>query len=80
MTYMLMTLRFTLNAQNAMRIVEIVYEWSGRKVNRGKTYSTIFGVSLAKPEFVGQWGIKWCTSLEFLGIVFDQILDKMDCN
>ena len=37
------------NVQEEMKIVEMYYERSGLQVNRGKTYSTIFGVSIGKP-------------------------------
>ena len=54
--------------------------WSGLKVNRGKTYLSIFGESLEKPRFVQELGIKWCTDFTLLGIKFDQTLDLMDSN
>ena len=68
------------NVQKAMRIVDIFHRWSGLKVNRGKTYSTIFGICLKQPEYVAQLGLKWCIKFELLGIQFDQTLSDMECN
>ena len=68
------------NVQEAMRIVEIFYRWSGLKVNQGKMYSTLIGSSLKQPEYVAQLGLKCCTKFQLLGIQFDQKLSDMECN
>ena len=47
-----------MNVQEVMRVVELFYMWSGMKVNREKTYSTILGESLGQPEYVEQLRIK----------------------
>ena len=47
-----------INVRETMRIVEIFHRWSGLKVNRGKTYSTVFGKCIKQPEYVVQLGLK----------------------
>ena len=37
-------------------------------------------MSLGKPWYEEQLGIKWCTDFELLGIGFDQTLSRMDNN
>ena len=66
--------------QEVLRILETFQNLSELKVNRGKTKTTFFGMSLGKPGFVEQLGIKWRTDFELLGIRFDQILSRMDSN
>ena len=56
------------------------FVWSGLRVNRGKTYLSIFGASLACPRFVQTLGIKWTTEFKLLGINFDQCLAKIGQN
>ena len=68
------------NISKALEIIEMFFIWSGLKVNRGKTYLSIFGESLEKPRFVKALGIKWCTEFTLLRIKFDQTLDLMDSN
>ena len=68
------------NVHEAMRVVEIFYRGSGLKVNRGKTYITIFGSRFGKLVYVDQLGIKWCSSFKLLGITFNQTLSNMECN
>ena len=55
-------------------------EWSGLKINLGKTYLTIFGRHLEKPKFVDELNIKWCVEFKLLGIYFDSTLSKMYVN
>ena len=55
-------------------------EWSGLKINLGKTYLTIFGKHLEKPRFVDELNIKWCVKFKLLGIHFDSTLSKMYVN
>ena len=54
--------------------------WAKLKVNRGKTYSSIFGASLACPRFVATLRIKWTIEFKLSGINFDQCLAKMGQN
>ena len=49
------------NVSKTSEVIEMFFVWSGLKVNRGKTYLTIFGVSLVCPRFVQTLGIKWST-------------------
>ena len=49
------------NVQEVLRILELFQKWSGLKVKKGKTYTTIVGMSLGKPGYVEQLEIKWCT-------------------
>ena len=63
-----------------MKIVELFRKWSGLKVNRGKTYYTIFGKEEMQPEYVVQLVIKGCTKFELLRINFDQTVSDMDSN
>ena len=62
----------------ALEIIELFFAWSGLKINRGKTYLSIFGASRGCPRFVDTLGIKWCIKFKLLGLSFDQNLDKMD--
>ena len=52
-------------------------EWSGLKINLGKTYLAIFGKLCKKPTFVDDLKIKWCTIFKLLGIYLDVTLSKM---
>ena len=56
------------------------FVWSGLKINRGRTYLSIFGKQISCPEYVNTLRIKWCTQPKLLGITFDQTLDLMDSN
>ena len=55
-------------------------EWSGLKINLGKTYLTIFSRHFKKPMFVDELSIKWCVEFKLLGIHFDSTLSKMHVN
>ena len=55
-------------------------EWSGLKINLGKTYLTIFGRHFEKPRFVDELRIKCCVEFKLLGISFDSTLSKMYIN
>ena len=57
-----------------------VKEWSGLKINLGKTYLTIFGKQYRKPRFVDELEIKWCVEFKLLGIHFDSTLSNMHTN
>ena len=54
--------------------------WSGLKINRGKTYLSIFGASLGRPTFVYTLRVTWWTEFKLLCLNFDQCLGKMDRN
>ena len=60
--------------------MEKFIEWSGLKINLGKTYLTIFGSHFKKPGFVDELSIKWCVEFRLLGIHFDSTLSKMHVN
>ena len=47
------------NVSNALKVIEMFFDWSGLKVNRGKKYLSIFGASLASPRFVAKFRIKF---------------------
>ena len=49
------------NVRKTLEVIEMFYVWSGLKINRGKTYSSIFGASLACPRFMQMLRIKWGT-------------------
>ena len=68
------------NISEVMRILEVFQKWSGLCVNKSKTHTSIFGMSLGKPRYIEQLGIEWCTDFELLGIMFDQTLSRMDIN
>ena len=53
---------------------------SGLKVNKGKTYLSIFGVNLRMPECVERLRIKLFPSFTLLIITFNQMLNMMDRN
>ena len=55
-------------------------EWSGLKINLGKTYLTIFWKQYRKRRFVDELEIKWCVEFKVLGIYFDSTLFKMHIN
>ena len=55
-------------------------EWSGLRINLGKTYLTIFGRQFDKPRFVDELKIKWCVEFKLLGIYFDFTLSRMYIN
>ena len=68
------------NISNALYIIEMFIEWSGLKINRSKTYLSIFGKRISCPRYLNTLGIKWCTEFKFPGINFDQTLDLNDDN
>ena len=68
------------NVSKTLEVIALFFDWSGLKVNRGKTYLSIFGASLACPRFVTTLGIKWAEEFKLLGITFDQCLAKMGKN
>ena len=72
--------RDTENISNTLGIIEMFFEWSGLKINRSKTYLSIFGKRISCPRYINTLGIKWCTDFKLLGINFDQTLDLMDDN
>ena len=47
------------NVSNALDIIDLFFVWSGLKINRGKTYLSIFGEPLGCPSFVNTLRIKW---------------------
>ena len=55
-------------------------EWSGLKINLGKTNLTIFGKHFEKPGFVDELNLEWCVEFKLLGIQFDSTLSKMHVN
>ena len=68
------------NVKNTIEVIEMFFVWSGLKINRGKTYLSIFGANLGCPRFVNTLGVEWSTEFKLLGLKFDQCLDKMDRN
>ena len=68
------------NVQSILQTIEKFKEWSGLKINLGKTYLTIFGSHFKKPRFVDELSIKWCIEFKLLGIHFDSTLSKMHIN
>ena len=44
-------------------------EWSGLKINLGKTYLTIFGKQYKKPRLIDEFQIKWFVEFKLLGII-----------
>merc|ERR1711888_150370 len=56
------------NVQCVLQAMEKFKEWSGLKINLGKTYVTIFGRQCNKPKFVDDLQVKWCVEFELLGI------------
>ena len=68
------------NVQSILQTMEKLREWSGLKINLGKTYLTIFGKQHRRPRFVDELGIKWCLEFKLLGIHFDVTLSKMLLN
>ena len=53
------------NVQCILQTMETFKEWSGLKINLGKTYLTIFGKQYKKPKFVDELEIKWYIELDF---------------
>ena len=49
------------NISNALEIIELFFVWSRLKINRGKTYLSIFGKSISCLGYVNTLRIKWCT-------------------
>ena len=68
------------NVSKTLEAIEMFFVWSGLKLNRDKTYLSIFGASLACPRFVQKLGIKWTRDFRLLGLNFDQCLTKMGQN
>ena len=68
------------NVQCVLQAMEKFKEWSGLRINLGKTYITIFGRQHNKPKFVDELQVKWCVEFKLLGINFDSTLSKMDRN
>ena len=68
------------NVQSILQAMNKFREWSGLKINLGKTYLTIFGKHFEKPKFVDELNIKWCVKFKLLGIHFDSTLSKMYVN
>ena len=66
------------NVKNALEVIEMFFDWSGLKINRGKTYLSMFGASLGCPRFVNTLVVKWSMELKLLGLKFDQCFDKMN--
>ena len=65
------------NIREVLSIMERFYNWSGLKINLGKTYVTIFGKECKEPKFVNYLKLKWCINFKLLGIHFDVTLSKM---
>ena len=68
------------NVQSILQTMDKFREWSGLKINLGKTYLTIFGKQHKKTKFVDELGVKWCLEFKLLGIYFDVTLSKMLVN
>ena len=68
------------NVQSILQTMEKFKEWSGLKINLGKTYLTIFGCLFKKPRFVDELSIKWCVDFKIMSKHFDSTLSKMYIN
>ena len=68
------------NVQCVLQTMEKFREWSGLKINLGKTYLTVFGKQCKEPKFVDELQVKWCVKFKLLGIYFDSTLSKMHIN
>ena len=68
------------NVCNVLLTMKKFEEWSGLKINLGKTNVTIFGKKVEKPTFVDDLKIKWCVDFKLLGIQFDCTLSNMSVN
>ena len=68
------------NVRTDLEVINRFYEWSGLKVNLGKTHVTIFGREYKKPGFVEELGVKWCSEFKLLVIQFDVTLTNMQRN
>merc|ERR1711891_129781 len=68
------------NVCNVLLSMKKFEEWSGLKINLGKTNLTVFGKQIEKPTFVDELKIKWCVEFKILGIYFDSTLSKMHVN
>ena len=72
-----------LNKQNVCSVLSSMKkfeEWSGLRINLGKTNLTVFGRKVDKPNFVDELKIKWCIEFKLLGIQFDCTLSNMQIN
>ena len=65
------------NIGEVLAIMERFYEWSGLKINLGRTYVTIFGRDCKEPKFVKELKLKWCKNFKLLGVHFDATLSEM---
>ena len=52
------------NVQSILQAMKKFREWSGLKINLGKTYLTIFGKHFERPKFVDELGIKCCVEFK----------------
>ena len=74
------------NSENKQNVCSVLLsmkkfeDWSGLKINLGKTNITIFGKKMEKPTFVDELKVKWCVEFKLLGIHFDCTLSKMHVN
>ena len=68
------------NVRNVLQTMDRFEEWSGLKINLGKTNLTIFGKHVEKPTFADELNLKWCVEFKLLGIHFDSTLSKMHVN
>ena len=68
------------NVQNILQTMDKFKEWSGLKINLGKTNLTVFGKQAEKPTFVDELNLKWCVDFKLLGIYFNSTLSRMHIN
>ena len=66
--------------QSILQAMERFREWSGLKINLGKTYLMIFSRHFERPGFGDELKIKWCVEFKLLGIYFDSTLSRMYIN
>ena len=52
------------NVRNVLQTMDRFKEWSGLKINLGKTNLTIFRKQVEKPTFVDELKIKWCVEFK----------------
>ena len=71
------------NRENVSKVLQILrkfQQWSGLKINLGKTYLAFFVKLCQKLMFLDELKLKWCTEFMLLGVYFDVTLSKMQTN
>ena len=68
------------NIKRALDCFQTFSVWSGLRINKNKTYVTVFGKKIPDPPYVGELGLKFCDSFTLLGVIFDPTLENMQVN